>query len=417
MLEPGINVAMRTAVLALVAALATALFGVAAPALAASGPQLSVTGASLMVAGSDQILWSDHGDAELAIASTTKLMTALIVLQHDQNLNQVYAQGDWEDQPGDSQIGLVPGERMTVRDLLVATLVPSADDAAWDLAYNVGGGSVSRFVAMMNAEAKALGLTHTHYTTPTGLDTPGNYSSPDDLVRLADYDMRSYAFFRQTVALRSAQIRIGDHYATVVNTDTLLGEVPWIHGIKTGHTADAGYVLVSTGTRDGFTLIASVLGTDSEYERNLNALDLLDWGFANYRVIDPVHQGEVMGHVAVAYSQRPAAILASTGVRRIAARSAHVQIETKLPRQLSGPLAKGTVVGHARVLVGGKLVADVPLITRSRLPAVSALTKLGHALGRASTLVLLALGIGAAVVLAGRRRRPRTVPARHMEER
>ncbi|HTW11185.1 MAG TPA: D-alanyl-D-alanine carboxypeptidase family protein [Solirubrobacteraceae bacterium] len=409
---------MRRIILGTLAACLAATLMCASASAAALPPTLSVTGASLMVAGSDQLLWSENGNAELPVASTTKLMTALVVLQHVKNLNTVFTQEVWHDQPGDSQVGLVPGDKMTVRDLLVALLLPSADDAAWDLAYNVGGGSVPRFVAMMNDEARKLGLRHTHYTTPSGLDTPGNYSSPDDLVRLADYDMRSFPFFRRTVALRSARIVVGDYPETVTNTDTLLGAVPWITGVKTGHTTEAGYVLVSEGSQRGLTLIASVLGTDSEAMRNASALALLEYGFANFHRITPLRRGQTIARVPVAYSGSPARIVAAAGYSSVVPTSARTRLRTTgVPRQLSGPMRAGAVVGHVRVEVGGRVVADEPLVLRHSLPAVSALTKVGHYLGRPFTLVLLALILGAAVALEGRRRRPRILAAGQLEQR
>jgi D-alanyl-D-alanine carboxypeptidase (penicillin-binding protein 5/6) len=397
-----------------VAALASAaLFACAAPAFAAAAhaPELQVTGASLFVAGAAKPLWSESGNRELAIASTTKLMTALVVLQHVRDLNRVFSQGTWIDQPGDSQIGLEPGERMTVRDLLVALLLPSADDAAADLAYNVGHGSTARFVAMMNAEARRLGLDHTHYSTPSGLDTPGNYSSADDLVRLADYDMRFSAFFRHTVKRRSARITVGDDQVTVANTDTLLGEVPWVHGIKTGHTLDAGYVLVSEGTRDGFTLTASVLGTDSEAARNANALALLNYGFSEYHLIRPLRRGATLGRLPVAYSSALAKVVAGASFADVVPDSARVVLKRKLPKRLSGPIAAGAVVGHVRVLVAGKVVADVPLLLRRALPAVSTLTKVSQALGGPFTLILVVLALGVAVAFTAWRRHPRALAA------
>jgi D-alanyl-D-alanine carboxypeptidase (penicillin-binding protein 5/6) len=408
---------MRRVVLAAVAS--AALFACAAPAFAAPSPDLQVTGASLSVAGAAVPLWSENGNAELAIASTTKLMTALIVLQHVTNLSEVFTQGTWVDQPGDSQIGLVPGERMTVRDLLVALLLPSADDAAADLAYNVGHGSTARFVAMMNAEARKLGLDHTHYTTPSGLDTPGNYSSPDDLVRLADYDMSHFAFFHHTVNRRSARITVGDDRMTVTNTDTLLGTVPWIHGIKTGHTQDAGYVLVSEGTRDGFTLTASVLGTDSEAARNANALALLDYGFNEYHLIRPLRRGAALGWLPVAYSSAHATVVVGRSFADVVPDSAHVALKHKLPKQLSGPIPAGRVVGHVRVLVSGRVVADVPLLLRRALPAVSTMTKVSQAFGGPFTLIFVVLVpmLGAAVVFTTRRRHPRVLAAGHSRQR
>jgi D-alanyl-D-alanine carboxypeptidase (penicillin-binding protein 5/6) len=410
---------MRSVVLTVAALASAALFACATPALAAVAPtpELSVTGASLYVAGAAKPLWSEDGNRELAIASTTKLMTALIVLQHVSDLNKVFTQGSWVDQPGDSQIGLEPGERMTVRDLLVALLLPSADDAAADLAYNIGHGSTARFVAMMNAEARRLGLDHTHYTTPSGLDTPGNYSSADDLVRLASYDMRYSAFFRHTVNLRSARITVGDDQMTVTNTDTLLGAVPWIHGIKTGHTLDAGYVLVSEGTQNGFTLTAAVLGTDSEAARNANALALLTYGFDEYRLVRPLRRGTTLGRVRVAYSSALATVVVGTSFSDVVPDSAHVVIKRRLPKQLSGPIAAGTVVGHARVLVSGKVVAEVPLRLRRRLPAVSTVTKVSQALGGPFTLIFVVLAIGAVVVFTVRRRRPRVLAARPSRQR
>ena len=149
----------------------------------------------------------------------------------------MFTQNDWYPAAADSQIGLVPGERMTERDLLIALLLPSADDAAEDLAYNVGGGSVARFVAMMNADAQAIGLTHTHYSTPIGLDTPGQL-----LERLGSRQarrLRAGAFSRVQAdrrRCRAATLATGP-VRYVVNRNDLVGRVPWINGVKTGHTA------------------------------------------------------------------------------------------------------------------------------------------------------------------------------------
>jgi len=139
----------------------------------------------LIDAGSGRELYADNAADQLPIASTTKLMTALVTLEHEPRLSRILTQNDYYPAAGYSQIGLVPEERMSVHDLMLALLLPSADDAAEDLAYNIGGGSLPKFVAMMNARARQLGLLHTHYSTPIGLDTPGNYSSASDLVKLA----------------------------------------------------------------------------------------------------------------------------------------------------------------------------------------------------------------------------------------
>ena len=216
---------------ALVAALSVCAGSAGTSVAAASGaagaqpaPTLPVTGASLMATDQKTPLWSDRGEREVAIASTTKMMTFLVVLQHVSDLNTVFTQNDWRASSADSQIGLTVGERMTVRSLLYALMIPSADDAAEDLAYNAGGGSIARFIGWMNADAAELGLRHTHYSTPIGLDTAGNYSSPDDLVALGDYMMRHWPIFRQIVGTYSTTISAFTGHATyhLVNTNDLL---------------------------------------------------------------------------------------------------------------------------------------------------------------------------------------------------
>ena len=285
----------RIAASVIAAACGVALTGVA-PAGARTPsppapPRLSVSAAALYAPATHQLLYGVNAQRRVAIASTTKLMTALVVLQHVHRLSTMFTQNDYTSAAVDSQIGLAPGERMSVHDLLLALMLPSADDAAEDLAFNVGHGSVARFVGMMNAEARMLGLRHTHYTTPIGLDTPGNYSSAADLVKLADYDMTHSRYFARIVALPRATLYSGSHVRTVVNRNDLVGRYPWIDGIKTGHTLDAGYVLVASGHRGGMALISAVLGTDSETSRDDNTLALLGYGGANFRVWTPVQQG------------------------------------------------------------------------------------------------------------------------------
>jgi serine-type D-Ala-D-Ala carboxypeptidase (penicillin-binding protein 5/6) len=378
-------------------------------AAAVPGPDLQVTGAALIEASTGQELYGDNADSELAIASTTKIMTALITLQHVKKLDTVFTQNDWYPASVDSQIGLVPGDRMTVHDLLLALMLPSADDAAEDLAYNVGGGSVSRFVGMMNAEAQKLGLTHTHYTTPIGLDTPGNYSSPADLDHLADYVLHYSPLFRRIVDLPDATLQTGP-VRYVVNRNDLVGRYPWINGVKTGHTDDAGYVLVASGTQGGMTLIGSVLGTSSEYARDQNALALLQWGFANFRIVQPVTDGQVLARRPVHEESGRAVLVADGAFRRVVGKSDAVTVAVKAPRELSGPLPRHAIVGSATVFVAGHAAARIPLMLAAAIPAVSPLTQASHFFTRGSTLIVLVLALGAvAAMSAVRRRRPRAM--------
>ena len=377
----------------------------AAGARAAAPPSLAVRAAALYAPATGQTLLGIGADRELPIASTTKLMTALVVLQRVHDLSSVFTYPDYHQAPDDSQIGLRPGERMTVDDLLVAMMLPSADDAAEDLAYNVGHGSVTRFIGWMNADAHRLGLTHTHYSTPIGLDTPGNYSSASDLVRLAAYDLTHEPVLARIVAEPGAELATGP-VRYVVNRNDLVAAHPWIDGVKTGHTDGAGYVLVASGHRRGMWLVSAVLGTDSESERDLTTMDLLDYGFGGFRPFTPVRAQQVLARPGV--TDRPGLhvpVRAATGFTRILARSGDVHVRVDVPRTLTGPLPTGAVVGHAVVLDGRRVLRRLPVVLERSLPAVTRLSLAGRFLGRPGTLAVIAALLVAGLGLTIRRAR------------
>jgi serine-type D-Ala-D-Ala carboxypeptidase (penicillin-binding protein 5/6) len=388
-------------VLMLVLALAGILLAtLGAVSAAAAGPGLpGVRAAALIEEGSGQQLYGRGQNAEVSIASTTKLMTALVTLHHAR-LRDVFTDPDFIPAAEDSQIHLAPGERMSVHDLLIAMMLPSADDAAEDLAYNVGHGSVARFVAMMNARARALHLTHTHYSTPIGLDTPGNYSSAGDLVTLARYLLRSEPFIRAVVSKKSAVLRTGDRVRHVTNLNDLVDRYSWVNGVKTGHTLQAGYVLLASGTRDGMTLIGVVLGTASEAARDASAVALLNYGFANFGLRTPVHAGEVLARPAVKNdTSHRARLIAASSYTHVFPRSARVGVRVRAPAQLTGPLPAHAVVGSAAVVAGGRVQARIPLELAAALPQIRTSKGPGKVVVLSATLSGLVLAVGAAIGL------------------
>jgi D-alanyl-D-alanine carboxypeptidase (penicillin-binding protein 5/6) len=393
---------LRGALVGLIALVAAA--AVPAGASALTPPPLNVSAADLIEMSSGQQLFGTNENSELPIASTTKMMTALVTLQHVQHLGQIFVAPDYYAASSDSQIGLVPGEQMSVHDLMLALMLPSADDAAEDLAYNVGHGSVARFVGMMNANARALGLDHTHYATPIGLDTPGNYSSASDLVKLASYELQNNRFFAHIVSLPSATLDTGPvHY--VVNRNDLVAKYSWIKGVKTGHTSGAGYVLVAAGEQHGMTLLSAVLGTDSEAARDSNTLALLDWGFANFHIVSPLSAGEQLAAPLV--KDRPgvhASVIAAAGFRRVLQNGTRVTLRVRVPHQLAGPLKRHAVVGYVLVRAGGRTLDRVPLLLAQRLTAVSSLTLAARAIMRPFTLLIVLVLLGLAAGLVARRR-------------
>ena len=394
--------AVRRGVAGAAGALCLIAVGAASGAAAAPGPRMSVSAAVLVEQSTGQRLYGVEADQSLPIASATKLMTALVALEHVHRLGRMFTQNNYYPAPADSQIGLVPGERMSVHDLLLAMMLPSADDAAEDLAFNVGHGSVALFVGMMNARARALGLVHTHYSTPIGLDTPGNYSSASDLVKLASYALQHSRYFARIVALPRAVLHTGNHVRVVVNRNDLVGRVPWINGVKTGHTLGAGYVLVASGTRHGMTLLSAVLGTSSEGSRDANTMALLGYGFDNFRLRTPVRAGSVLAQPTV--KDRPgvhAVVVAAAGITRVIPTTTRVTLRVDVPRQLAGPLKRNTVVGHVLVFAGRRRIARIPLLLAAALPAVSPLTGAARFLTRPSTLVSLIALLVVVIALLG----------------
>lgn len=398
---------------ALLVALALALALVFSPAARAlTPPSTSARAAILVDSDTGQVLWGDRAHARVAIASTTKLMTALITLERAR-LGSVFTEPVYYPAAADSQIGLVPGERMTVHDLLLALLLPSADDAAEDLAYNVGHGSVARFIAMMNARARQLGLAETHYTTPIGLDTRGNYSSAADLAKLARYVMGAQPYFRHAVGLTRAVLHSGNHPRLIINRNDLVGRYPWIHGVKTGHTLQAGYVLVASASRGPLNLISVVLGTPSTSQRDASTLAVLRYGFAGFAARTPVRAGQVVAHLRLRDRTGAfAAVIAGGGLHRVFARSELVRTRVRLVPKLAAPLAFHARVGTLVVSAGGRVIDRIPLLLAHAIPAPKS-ALLARLVGPI-TLVFALLLASAAVVATGfgRRRTPGTAQSR-----
>jgi D-alanyl-D-alanine carboxypeptidase (penicillin-binding protein 5/6) len=406
----------------LVGALAALLAAWLAPAPVAAAttppgaPALQAKAAIVMEASSGDVLFSENPRQRRAIASTTKLMTVLVALQRS-DLDDVFSAANYHAAAIESQIGLRPGERMSVRDLLRATLLPSANDAAATIAVGTMG-STQAFVAEMNRRAVSLGLRDTHYTTPIGLDDPGNYSSARDLARLA-IRLRGYEFFRHTTNLPRATLRSGTRTRTVINRNTLVRRVPDVNGVKTGHTSRAGFVLVGSASRGGVTVISVVLGEPSEHARDVDSLALLRYGLRGYVAATPLPVGRVLGKVALHYRHgESVAVVAGSTVRRVLRTGARTRVSVDgLPAEIDGPLRRGARVGTAVVRAGDKVLASVPVVTARPVAEAGLGVRVTDLLGRSQTIVALVLLLVCSLplVLLRRRamRRRRALDAEH----
>jgi serine-type D-Ala-D-Ala carboxypeptidase (penicillin-binding protein 5/6) len=255
-------------------------------------PALSATASFLVDMDTGNILENVNGYKALPMASTTKIMTALIAIEAG-NLAQAVTvtQEELDQVPADaSSAKLLVGETLTLRQLLYGLMLPSGDDAALVIA-NAVGGSTDHFVTLMNLFAARLHLFQTHYDNPHGLNLAGDqnhYTSASDLVRLTEYAM-SIALFAQIVHTQTYNLAAtAQHVAHQwANTNTLLKTYPGTLGVKTGSTDAAGFCLVFAATRAGHHLVGVVLNDPTEAQRIQDATTLLNWGFA-LPVLSPV---------------------------------------------------------------------------------------------------------------------------------
>ncbi len=225
-------------------------------------------------------LFSYNGSRSMAMASTTKIMSAIVALESGVPLDTTYTVTDVVDSVYGQEAGFAVGEQTTLNDLLHALLIYSGNDAAVCLAECVGG-TVDNFVYMMNQKASELGLQGTHYINPHGLDEDGHYSTPLDLITLARHACQ-YPVFSSVVSSTSVTVHAGGQDTTLYSTDALTNVYPGIHGIKTGYTYAAGMCFVGRCTRGGKTLYTCVLGCSVNEGRWQDTRNLLDWAYSHY---------------------------------------------------------------------------------------------------------------------------------------
>jgi D-alanyl-D-alanine carboxypeptidase (penicillin-binding protein 5/6) len=350
------------------------------------------------------VAYAKQPDRRRAIASTTKLMTALLTLERSRP-STVYRAVRYRALPAESQIELRPGEKMTVADLLRGMLIESANDAAATLATRVGG-SEAAFVRAMNARAQKLGLKNTHYANPIGLDDPMNYSTARDLVRLT-LRARAFDFFRRTVAREQVTLHSGDHPRTLENRNGLV-RLPQVNGVKTGHTQQAGYVLIASGRRNGVTLISVVLGEPSVAARESDTRKLLAWAFRRYQSVRTFHPDEVLARATIRYrrgAQLPL-VAGDTSRRFVVRRGEHLRrCGLRVPADVAGPISRGDRLGEVDVCRGKEKVATLPAVAMADVPAAGLAVRTKDRFTSPWILLLVFLLVAAGTVGLNRVRR------------
>jgi serine-type D-Ala-D-Ala carboxypeptidase (penicillin-binding protein 5/6) len=330
-----------------------------------TGPKISAKAAILIDMDSGRVLYSHAANTRLPMASTTKIMTGILAIESLGLDDKVTISAKAASTYG-SMLGFKKGEVLPVEELLYALLVPSANDAAIALA-EASAGSVPAFVEKMNEKAQDLGLTNTHYVNTNGLNVDKHFSSAKDLATLAAYAMRNEVFRRIVGTRNYTFLRPGENGTTVerksVNHNLLLMKYGWVTGVKTGSTPYAKFCLVASGTKDGVSLIAVVLGAKDEDTRLKETKALFDYGFALY----PLTQLADKGTTALSVEPsdplgRQVALTPQSSLSVRLFKSDKVTVSTRLDGEISLPVHAGDVLGKTEFMVGGKSIGSVKLV-------------------------------------------------------
>ncbi len=377
-------------------------------AAAPAPPTVTAAAAILVDSTTGTILYEKACHARRPPASTTKIMTAILALERG-NLDDVVTASERASKTQFGSLHVKPGEKFTLRDLLYALLMRSANDAAVCIAEHIAG-SEEAFVAMMNEKAEAIGAKDTHFVNPHGLHAEGHYSTAYDLALMARY-AAAIPQFNEMVCTKNHRITrsISTLDVTLRNTGRLLWRFDGADGIKTGYTKQAGHCFVGSATREGWRLIAVVLKSGSCLD---DTCALLDYGFKHHKLVCFAREGLVATRMPVRGGVETAVdLVAAQSLGKVVRAGDSVKIKRELDGQrATAPLAEGERVCMLTGYVNDVRVGSVPLVaacTVDRTFAYSAWIWTRNLVVVSAILLAVYLSYGTAVAEASRRRRRR----------
>lgn len=360
-------------------------------------PVAHAPNAVLIDSDSGDLLFSSNPDQRRAIASTTKIMTATLVLE-SLPLDKVVTVSPTAASVGQQSLGLEPGDKLTVEQLLYGALVHSGNDASCALAEATSG-SIKAFVDQMNAKARKLGLKNTHFTNPDGLDEVGHYSSARDLAVLARYAMRN-SEFQKIVGTANYSLTLPGRSApfSFHNVNRLVRTVDWVTGIKTGSTSNARFCLVASGSRNGASVISVVLGESNWTNTWADSKLLLEYGFRREQMPDAPSGVSLEGcsSVASVTLNKPSTVVAhatipcrtggsislataGSGTTAITV-PAGTKIGTavELPKTVSTPIKQGDILGHVVYTANGRALVSLDIVAAQTIPRPALTTRMAY---------------------------------------
>ena len=314
---------------------------------------ISAQKAILLDAQTGRVLYEKQADSRSLIASTTKIMTALLICEQCNVLDRMKIPKEAVGIEGSSMY-LQEGEVLSLQELLYGLMLRSGNDAAVALAIYCGG-TVEGFAAMMNDKARQLGLEGTHFENPNGLDSPNHYSTARDLAELTAYAMKN-PIFRQTVATKT--VRVGNR--TMQNHNKLLWRFEGADGVKTGYTKAAGRILVSSASRDGRRLICVTINDGNDWADHST---LLEKGFSGYAVRQLIQAGTCLGYATVfSGKEERVELLATEDFSFPLAAQEKPEIVLSGPGFAYAPVVKGKQAGYAYVCIGDAVVGKIKVV-------------------------------------------------------
>lgn len=342
------------------------------------GTQLDIKAKSaiLLEVNTGKILYEQNSDEKLPPASITKIMSLLLVMESINSgklsLEDVITASEHACSMGGSQIWLEPGETMTVDDLLKAAVIASANDATVALGEAIAG-SEEGFVAMMNARAKELGMTNTHFINATGLDAEGHLSSAHD-VAIMSRELIKHDLIKNYSTVWMDTLRDGE--SELVNTNKLVRFYEGTTGLKTGTTSNAGYCLSATAERNGLKLVAVIMSGNTSQERFNGAKKLLDYGFANYEYssIAPLLDTNSINIKNGVQNAVKIKVQTNFGTLLKKSDTAAVTQQINLSKEINAPVRTGDPVGTIDFYLNGQQIGSIDIICTENVDKMSFLT-------------------------------------------
>ena len=323
---------------------------------------------------SGTVIYGKEENTKRKMASTTKIMTCLVTLEHA-NLTDTVEVSKKAAGTGGSRLGLTTGAKITVNDLLYGLMLCSGNDAAVALAEHVAG-SISEFANLMNEKAKEIGLENTHFVTPHGLDEEEHYTTAYELAKLADYAL-NVEKFTDIVKTKTYTVSINGNPKQLNNTNELLGNLNGVYGVKTGFTNGANRCLVTAIKRDNLDVICVVLGADTKKFRTQDSIKLIEYTFKNYEIVDLDSiiekefiewKKENLQAVEIIKGKEDYANLIinlhdknSYPVNKEEIKDINVEIQTE--KILNAPVYKNQVIGKLTLKIGDKIIKEIDIIS------------------------------------------------------